>query len=334
MDEIVDGETVDVETGEVKALAAVHPQSQQLARPIADADMLQGGAPLSKKQDAILRAPTPRELVKKRPDGLSYVEQVNYRNRLHDAFGVGGWFWRMAGEPQVVRCMKSRWRDGKRVQVEVVDLCVHGRLYRWHQGIAQMLAESWGQAEYFPHENPATAMEKAKSDSITRCCKDLGMFAELWEKDWLEGKDHASEGPAGPLGVGPRPAAGDEKPGAGGQHTVAAKTAPTPAPAPTARPYDAFVDAAKAQDQSPRDALMAHLALLVGNCGTGGLEETRMEQLVALAKLLEDKHFEDKDHSATMKYLGKTRTLAELANLQANLKQGLSERGCLCDLPF
>ena len=185
---VVDGEIADTATGEI--IDETAPLVQLPA-----ATPASGGAAMNKRELAILRAPTPAEIVLKRPDGFWYVEQVQYRNRLHMAFGVGGWFWRQVGSVQVYKT--TRWNEKKGADIPVTYVTLQGELYRWRNGQAQYLAVGYGKAEYFDHQNPADAMESAKSDSITRGCKDLGMFSELWEKGYRPGdRSHQEQDPA------------------------------------------------------------------------------------------------------------------------------------------
>lgn len=142
-----------------------------------------GGSKVTPEQDAILGRPAPPELIKQRPDGLYYIEQVHFRATLNNAFGRGGWYWDMQGDPHVTKSKKWRSVNGKRELVEVIDVWLWGAIFVWNAaGVAQNIGMGFGEAEYFPHQNPATALESAKSDSITRICKDLGVFAELWMK--------------------------------------------------------------------------------------------------------------------------------------------------------
>lgn len=135
--------------------------------------------PLTKEQRAILQAPTPHELVKLRPDGLPYVDNIHYRKRLDDAFGVGGWSLKPLGS--TMQAVEIKGKPATRIFVQ-------GQL--WCEG--RFISESVGEDVYY-HNNPndsyATGWEKAKSNLLVRCCKELGLFRELWDKDWLAQND-------------------------------------------------------------------------------------------------------------------------------------------------
>lgn len=109
---------------------------------------------------------------------LAYMEQVQYRRRLNAAFGPGGWGIRLLSPPKIVD----------------QTVVFHGGLYV----LGRFVAEAFGEQDYFENnynQSWATALESAKSDALTRCCKDLGMFSELWEKRFLEGMLGSAEKP-------------------------------------------------------------------------------------------------------------------------------------------
>ena len=106
------------------------------------------------------------------PQGMLYFPQIRYRNRLNDTFGIGAWALRpreMKVQGNTIMFMGELWVEGRFISFAV------------------------GEQEY--HENNpimsyATALEAAKSDCLTRCCKDLGIATELWDptftKQWKE----------------------------------------------------------------------------------------------------------------------------------------------------
>lgn len=123
------------------------------------------------KQIAILTEPTDPSLVEFKPAGnrmIGSVPHIEYRRRLARAFGPGAW---------AIRPLEQRIHERR--------VLYHGALYI--QG--RYIAEAWGGNDYHPN-NPQMAwddaLEGAKSNCLTRCCKDLGMFSEAWEPGWCD----------------------------------------------------------------------------------------------------------------------------------------------------
>ncbi|HUX54241.1 MAG TPA: hypothetical protein VMV56_07500 [Williamwhitmania sp.] len=103
-----------------------------------------------------------------RPDGIVYLPQVFYRDVLNKAFGHGQW----------VIIQQSTKIENNRV-FYIGSLYIRGCF----------ISQAIGEAEYFP-SNPksswGTAYEGAKSDCVTRCCKDLGIAKKLWQPRFIE----------------------------------------------------------------------------------------------------------------------------------------------------
>jgi len=174
-EEVIGGEVVDTATGEVMgeaqpaphALAVVEPQERAAYYGIAT-------VPTTDAELAILLAPPLEADVDFRwadrdmTSALAYVSHIEYRRRLNRAFRPMGWGFRIV-------------RSG----IEGRTVVVHGALYI--KGC--FAAEAVGDHEYDEtnaNMSWGTAWESAKSESLTRCCKDLGMFSELWDKDYTE----------------------------------------------------------------------------------------------------------------------------------------------------
>jgi len=120
--------------------------------------------PFSKDAAAILMRPPREEDVEIRNfDGLVYLPGVFFRRRLNEAFGPGGWG---IHPRKLIHESGFIFYQGA--------LYVHGRF----------VAEAMGENRYNPTNDKmsyASAIEGAKTDCMTRCCKDLGVAAELWE---------------------------------------------------------------------------------------------------------------------------------------------------------
>jgi len=103
------------------------------------------------------------------PTGEVYVAQVHYRRLLNGTFGPGSWALVPRGE--FIKQGKTLCRE--------YALVVRGRF----------VAEAVGEQDY--HESNermsyASAAEGVKSNALTRCCKDLGIASECWDKRWCE----------------------------------------------------------------------------------------------------------------------------------------------------
>lgn len=122
-----------------------------------------------------LREPIPVEDLDILPTGEVYASQVRYRRILNEVFGPGSWALRPMSDPKV---------QGQTI-MRLYALYVRGA---W-------VSEAPGECDYQPN-NPrmsyATALEAAKSNALTRCCKDLGIASECWDKRFCEQfkKDH------------------------------------------------------------------------------------------------------------------------------------------------
>jgi hypothetical protein len=99
------------------------------------------------------------------PTGEVYMSQVEYRRRLNSAFGPGGWALRPLGKPTVMgNTLMQEWA-----------LYAEGRF----------IGSAWGEHDYHKNNDRssyATAAEALKSNALTRCCKDLGIAAECWDR--------------------------------------------------------------------------------------------------------------------------------------------------------
>lgn len=158
----IDAEVVDRSTGEVLAIREEAPHGfsgyagvASLAIPQAEAAKLM--AVLPDNDHDIL------------PTGEVYVAQVHYRRLLNNTFGPGSWALVPRGEFV---------KQGKTICREYA-LVVRGRF----------VAEAVGEQDY--HESNdrmsyASAAEGVKSNALTRCCKDLGIASECWDKRWCE----------------------------------------------------------------------------------------------------------------------------------------------------
>ncbi len=105
-----------------------------------------------------------------RPDGLIYLPQTFWRKRLNESFGIGQW----------CLVVKNSFKDP---DTSKDKLYVEGIL----MARGCYLATAVGEAELHsdnPLQSWASVFESAKSDCITRCCKDLSIASELWQPEY------------------------------------------------------------------------------------------------------------------------------------------------------
>lgn len=115
----------------------------------------------------IFRKPIDPKIAEITPDGRVYLSAVHFRRFLDDAFGPGGW----ALIPRSGFVMRDN------VMSREYALIVGGRF----------VSEARGDQDYRPG-NPvtseATATEGVRSDALRRCCKDLLIGSEFWDRQW------------------------------------------------------------------------------------------------------------------------------------------------------
>lgn len=117
----------------------------------------------------VLRAPIDDGIVGIKPNGIIYVTHIHYRDRLDNAFGVGGWCLVPLDKPRL---------EGRRA-------IYHGFL----KAGGRYIADAIGGCDYIPSNNTMNlddAVEGAKSDCLVRCCKVLPMFRECWDPEYVD----------------------------------------------------------------------------------------------------------------------------------------------------
>lgn len=139
--------------------------------PIVSGDPYFGAStlPMLPSESERLAEPIPDEDLDILPTGEVYASQVRYRRILNEVFGPGQWAMRPMSEPKI--------QD--RTVMRFFALYVRG----------VFVSEAPGECDYQPN-NPrmsyATALEAAKSNALTRCCKDLGIASECWDRRFTE----------------------------------------------------------------------------------------------------------------------------------------------------
>lgn len=104
-----------------------------------------------------------------KPDGIVFLPGVAYRRILTRAFGAGGW----ALAP----------RSPSRVMGNIV--VYHGALFCLGRFVAEAVGECFYR-EGNSNMSYASCVEGAKTDALSRCCKDLGVATEMWDANWRE----------------------------------------------------------------------------------------------------------------------------------------------------
>lgn len=158
----IEAEKVNRETGELVPFAAAAPAEFH-------GHVGAGTLSLDERQRTTLMDPLPDEDHSILPTGEVYVSQVHVRRKLNEVFGPGGW----ALVPRGPFTM-----EGQTVCREYA-LIAGGRF----------ISEAIGESDYQPNNQRmsyASACEAAKSNALTRCCKDLGVASECWDKRFCE----------------------------------------------------------------------------------------------------------------------------------------------------
>jgi hypothetical protein len=121
-------------------------------------------SPFSPEAAAVLAAPVNDLEVEIREDGIVYLPGVAYRRILTRAFGAGAWAILPRGPARTMG-----------------DLVVyHGALVI----LGRFVSEAMGECQTRFGMSYASSLEGARTDCLTRCCKDLGVATELWDPAW------------------------------------------------------------------------------------------------------------------------------------------------------
>jgi hypothetical protein len=101
--------------------------------------------------------------------GLIYLPEIKYRRILNQAFGPGGWALMPRGET----LHYQNEGEGAQLITREYSLYCHGRF----------ISQATGEHTFYSKSNLSygKACESAKSNALTRCCKDLGIASELWD---------------------------------------------------------------------------------------------------------------------------------------------------------
>lgn len=135
------------------------------------------GLSVSEKQSEILLEPVKISEIEIKPTGEIYMCHVQYRRRLNAAFGIGQW----ALKPVGGFVKTSKTNSGKTQQT----ICREYALYI----SGKFAASAIGEAAYIEENQQMTqsdACEATKSNALMRCCKDIGIGLEMWDRKFVE----------------------------------------------------------------------------------------------------------------------------------------------------
>lgn len=130
-------------------------------------------SPFSKEIAEILSNPIQVTDIEIKPDGILYLPEIKYRRVLNKAFGPGAWGLVPRGPHTTL---------GKTVSREYALFC-----------LGRFVSSARGEQDYYNDDDLATKSEGVKSNSLMRCCKDLGIASELWDPGFINSwkKEHA-----------------------------------------------------------------------------------------------------------------------------------------------
>lgn len=180
--EKVEGEVVeDARTGEIV------PKGSPELRPgiLSQININQVGTlELEPKTIEVLEEKLDPNDVQIRPDGLVYLPWTWYNKRLNRAFGLLHWALIPQGSPMIKE-------NGNSTLVVWLNWLVI-------KGVPVSMAG--GEMSYQPSNYTMSygdALEGARSNSLARNCKNLGMALELWDLEWVNAwkKEHAETYP-------------------------------------------------------------------------------------------------------------------------------------------
>eukprot|EP00834_Sanchytrium_tribonematis_P005104 NODE_288_length_10680_cov_0.431245.p7 type:complete len:227 gc:universal NODE_288_length_10680_cov_0.431245:8172-7492(-) len=120
----------------------------------------------------ILSRPLNLEEIEIRPDGLLFLPEIRYRRRLNEAFGPGNWKLIPRSEHFVVKLENGK---GNLLMRDYALICD-----------STYVGQARGEQEYYSLSNIGGSVESVKSNSLTRCCKDIGIASELWDPTFCQ----------------------------------------------------------------------------------------------------------------------------------------------------
>ena len=155
------------DAGAKEAIALSLPPSQ----PAVDSQYLDDAPEFTDAVKAILARKVDPSILEVRPtkngEGLLYAPWVHYQQVLFDAFGVGGYRLVPTGIARTVGNVKT-WPGALFVRAP-------------GQKKFQFIKSATGECNQHAGMTEGNAIEGAQSDCLTKCCKGLGIFMELFD---------------------------------------------------------------------------------------------------------------------------------------------------------
>ena len=173
--EVIEGEIMDAKAGEMIPRGATEMTAHSAEMQVGVVALATiGTLVISEDARKVLEEKLDPNDVRIRPnDGIVYVPWTYYAGRLNRAFGIAGWGLVPDGKPM-------QQPHGKGVLVVWGHHFIINGVY---------IGYAIGETTYQP-TNPkmsfADACEGAKSNSLARNCKLLGMTLELWDHEYAE----------------------------------------------------------------------------------------------------------------------------------------------------
>lgn len=164
---------VDTQTGEERMVPSVPGLPGQTPLALRDETFNKVATKaVTKTQALILQKPIDeRKEADILPTGELYMSHVFMRRRLNKAFNPMGWAIRPLGNIAVDPVTNVMYRE--------YALIINGVI----------VAAAFGSTKYQvanARQDYADAAEAVRSNALTRCCKDLGIGSECWDRQWCE----------------------------------------------------------------------------------------------------------------------------------------------------
>jgi hypothetical protein len=136
--------------------------------------------PVDERQAEILTRGVGDDDIDVRPDGAIYMSHARLRMRLNEAFRPGGWALRQLTPVTAMSAQGSRLAEGNVVTVLTAGYALYAE--------GRFLSAARGEQKYQDNGEMtySDAVEGLKSNALTRCCKDLGIALQLWDRTFAD----------------------------------------------------------------------------------------------------------------------------------------------------
>lgn len=126
--------------------------------------------PVTAEQAKALLLPPADDEIDVKPDsfGAVYMSHAGYRKRLNAAFGPAGWALRRLSDIVANESTEALYQEWA--------LYAEGRF----------IASAVGEHSFSSDMSYGDASESIKSNALMRCCKDLGMAMDLWDRRFAD----------------------------------------------------------------------------------------------------------------------------------------------------